>query len=383
MTQQTPHILGLTRKALEGRLYTLGMPAFRAGQIWQWLYEKGVVDPEGMTNLSKADREKITAAFDWRMPAVSTQQQAEDGVIKWLWKLHDGHEVESVLIPEETRATLCISSQVGCTLSCRFCHTGTQALARNLEAHEIVAQVWLARRQLHDFNGANTGRILTNIVYMGMGEPLYNYPNVRDSALILMDEKGMGYGSRKITLSTSGVVDHIAAVGEELGVNLAISLHAADDETRTRIMPHNKRYPLADLMAAVKSFKLKEHRRITWEYVMLDGVNDTDAHASALIKLIKGIPSLVNLIPFNPWPGSPFACSADARMEAFRAKLKKAGVDATLRKTRGEDILAACGQLRSESSKRNTVSLDYPTVVAVYGNEAQKTKINIVPLGAE
>jgi len=372
-----PHILGLSFDALSTLLTQGGMPKFRAKQVWDWVHVKGVISPLEMTNLSKADREVLDNTIDTTTPTVSAEQHAADGVIKWLFKMADGHEVESVYIPEENRTTLCVSSQIGCTLTCRFCHTGTQALARNLTAAEIVAQVWLARKALDDFNGKDAKRKLSNIVFMGMGEPLYNVDNVFPAIHILMDEAGQGFGSRKITLSTSGVVPEIKRIGDELGVNLAVSLHAPDDDTRTAIMPINKKYNIESLMAAVRSFKLKERRRITWEYVMLDGVNDTDDHARRLVRLIQGIPSLVNIIPFNPWPGSPFACSGSDRIDAFAGILDRAGVSVTVRKTRGEDILAACGQLRSETSKRNTISLQYPSVVAVYGNEGQKTKVNI------
>ncbi|MBI1363506.1 MAG: 23S rRNA (adenine(2503)-C(2))-methyltransferase RlmN [Proteobacteria bacterium] len=372
-----PHLLGLSLAQLTDLLVGGGMPKFRAAQVWDWVHVKGVLAPEDMTNLSKGDRAVMAEVLDLRLPSVSVEQRAADGVIKWLFKMADGHEVESVYIPEETRSTLCVSSQIGCTLTCRFCHTGTQALARNLTAAEIVAQVWLARKALSDFNGKDAARKLSNVVFMGMGEPLYNTENVFPAIHILMDEKGQGFGSRKITLSTSGVVPEITRVGEELGVNLAVSLHAPDDETRTAIMPINKKYPVAALMSAVRGFKLKERRRITWEYVMLDGINDSDAHARKLVKLIEGIPSLVNMIPFNVWPGSPFGCSSPERIDAFAAILDKAGVHVTVRKTRGEDILAACGQLRSETSKRNTISLQYPSVVAVYGNEGQKTRVHI------
>lgn len=366
------HIFDLTRASLKAGLEKLGLKGFRADQIWQWVYQKGVVDPELMTNLGAADKAKLQEAVDLKLPEMTAEQKAADGVIKWLFKLHDGHEVETVFIPQGKRGTLCVSSQVGCTLTCRFCHTGTQALARNLTAGEIIAQVWLAKRQLEDFTDVDTARKLTNIVFMGMGEPLYNKENVFTACHILMDEKGFAMGGRKITISTSGVAPEIADIGEDLGVNLAVSLHSADNETRTQIMPLNKKYPLEDLQAALKTFRLRENRRITWEYVLLKGVNDSLEDAEKLLAFIKPFPSLVNLIPFNPWPGSPFECSDLATQKAFRNRIAKAGVDVTLRQTRGEDILAACGQLRSESSGRNTVSLQYPTVVAVYGNEKQK-----------
>lgn len=368
------HIFDHTPQTLKQTLTDGGLKPFRSKQVWQWVYQKGILDPALMTNLSAGDQENLASVVDFSLPEITAEQKAADGVIKWLFKLQDGQEVEAVLIPQGKRGTLCVSSQVGCTLTCRFCHTGTQGLARNLTAGEIMAQAWLAKKQLGDFTPDNTARKLTNIVFMGMGEPLYNKENVFQACKTLMDDKGFGMGSRKITISTSGVVPHIPAIGEELGVNLAISLHSADDTTRTKIMPLNKKYPLNTLKKAIDQFKLKERRRITWEYVMLKGVNDTPEAAAELISFIKPYPSLVNLIPFNPWPGSPFECSDAATMRTFRNHIAKAGIDVTLRQTRGEDILAACGQLRSETSARNTVSLQYPTVVAVYGNEKQKEK---------
>ena len=367
------HVFDLTRPKLKASLEELGFKGFRADQVWQWVYQKGSNDPAHMTNLGAADKAKLKEGLSFALPEITAEQKAADGVIKWLLKMPDGHEVETVFIPQGKRGTLCVSSQVGCTLTCRFCHTGTQALARNLTTGEIIAQVWLAKRQLQDFTDADTARKLTNIVFMGMGEPLYNKDNVFDACRILMDDKGFGMGGRKITISTSGVAPEIGDIGEDLGVNLAISLHSADDDTRTKIMPLNKKYPLSVLQEALKGFRLRENRRITWEYVMLKGINDSLEDAEKLLQFIKPFPSLVNLIPFNPWPGSPFECSTQKTMQAFYNRIAKAGVDVTLRQTRGEDILAACGQLRSESSGRNTVSLQYPTVVAVYGNERQKT----------
>lgn len=371
------HIFEHTRESLKSAMKEAGLKPFRADQVWQWVYKKGVVAPSKMTNLSKSDQEKLASVVDFSMPEIIAEQKAIDGTIKWLIKLHDGQEVEMVFIPQGKRGTLCVSSQVGCTLTCRFCHTGTQALARNLTAADIVTQVWIAKAQMHDFTPDDTARKLTNIVFMGMGEPLYNKDNVFAACKTLMDEKGFGMGGRKITISTSGVVPEIPAIGEELGTNLAISLHSADNDTRTKIMPLNKKYPLEELKKAVDSFKLREHRRITWEYVMLKDVNDSVEAADKLIEFIKPYPSLVNLIPFNPWPGSPFECSDEETMRKFRNRISAAGIDVTLRQTRGEDILAACGQLRSETSGRNTVSLQYPTVVAVYGNEKQKEKASV------
>ncbi len=366
------HIFDYTRDQLKAQMKDVGLKPFRADQAWQWIYQKGLADPEAMTNLGAGDKAKLQENINFKLPEVTAEQKAADGVIKWLFKLEDGQEIETVFIPQGKRGTLCVSSQVGCTLTCRFCHTGTQALARNLTAGEIIAQVWLAKRQLEDFTDADTARKLTNIVFMGMGEPLYNKDNVFDACRILMDEKGFAMGGRKITISTSGVAPEIADIGEDLGVNLAVSLHSADNETRTKIMPLNRKYPLEVLQESLKNFRLRENRRITWEYVLLKGVNDSMEDAEKLLKFIKPFPSLVNLIPFNPWPGSPFECSDIEAQKAFRNRIAKAGVDVTLRLTRGEDILAACGQLRSESSGRSTVSLEYPSVVAVYGNEKQK-----------
>ena len=382
-TDSRTHIFDHSRTSLKEALTRVGLKPFRADQVWQWVYKKGVINPAEMTNLSKSDQEKLQTAVDFTLPEISTEQQATDGVLKWLLKLHDGQEVEMVLIPQGKRGTLCVSSQVGCTLTCRFCHTGTQALARNLTAGDIIAQVWIAKSRMADFTDDDTARRLTNIVFMGMGEPLYNKDNVFNACKTLMDDKGLAMGGRKITISTSGVVPEIPAIGEELGTNLAISLHSADNEIRTKIMPLNKKYPLEELKKAVDNFKLREHRRITWEYVMLKDVNDSKEAADKLIEFIKPYPSLVNLIPFNPWPGSPFECSDEETMRAFRNRISAAGIDVTLRQTRGEDILAACGQLRSESSGRNTVSLQYPTVVAVYGNEKQREKVENVKVHFE
>ena len=378
-----PHIFSFSLAQFTEALKPLGLPGFRAKQVWQWLYQKGVWDVKNFTNLSTKDQQLLADNFDFSPLAIKVEQKATDGVVKWLFKLHDGHEIETVFIPEANRGTLCISSQVGCTLNCRFCHTGTQALARNLEAWEIVAQIAMAKRQLNDWPQKDEGRKLTNIVLMGMGEPLFNYTNVRDAMKVVMSPEGMGFGSRKITISTSGVVPEIKSIATDLGIQLAVSLHAPDDETRTKIMPINNKWPLKDLMGALRSFPLKEHRRITFEYVMLKDVNDTDAHADALIKLVDGLPCKFNLIPFNPWPGSPYVCSDDVRIEAFAKRLWRAGLDAPVRKTRGEDILAACGQLRSESSKRNTVSLEFPSVVRMYGDDKQKAKLGTVKIQFE
>ena len=373
------HILGLTQAGLIKGMQAMGIPKFRSKQIWNWVYKNGVTNLEDMKNISKKDAAKLAEEINFFLPEVATEQKSSDGTIKWLFKMHDGHEVETVYIPDGNRGTLCVSSQVGCTLNCRFCHTGTQGLSRNLTTSEIVSQVYLAKLQLNDFNTPkNSKNLITNVVYMGMGEPLYNWDNVKGSIKILMDSDGIGLGGRKITLSTSGMVQNLPEVGE-LGVDLAISLHAPDDETRSKIMPINKKWHVKDLMAAIRNFPLREHRRITWEYIMLDGVNDSLDQARNLVKLIEDIPSFVNIIPFNEWPGSPFKRSKQNQIEKFAAVLMRADVPVNVRRSRGEDILAACGQLRGESSKFNTISLQYPSVVAQYGTDKQKLKVEIKP----
>lgn len=375
---KTPHILSYTFEQLQSAIVDAGLPKFRAKQLWQWLYDKGELDLEAMSNLGKKEKEVLRTHFSFMPLEISKEQKSSDGTIKWLFKLHDGHEVETVFIPEAARGTLCVSSQIGCTLTCRFCHTGTQGLSRNIDDWEIVAQVWTAKQRLGEWEkDKNDRRVIGNIVFMGMGEPLFNWDNVRQSCHVLMDENGLGFGGRKITISTSGMVPNIKRVGEELGTNIAISLHAPDDETRSKIMPINNKWPLEELMQTLRDFPLREHRRVTWEYVMLKGVNDTPAHAKKLLEIIKGIPSFVNLIPFNEWPGSPFKCSDIETIHKFEKIIANAGVSVAARTPRGEDILAACGQLRGETSKFNTVSVEYPTVVAQYGNEKQKLKVTI------
>ncbi len=332
-----------------------GLPAFRAKQLWHWIYHRGARDFDSMANLPKDMRALLTEKYSIDRPVVDAEQTSVDGTIKWLLTMADGQKVETVFIPETDRGTLCVSSQVGCTLTCRFCHTGTQPLVRNLGPHEILQQIMHARDCLNEWPGEadKEGRDLTNIVMMGMGEPLYNYDNVTAGLKIAMDENGLGISKRRITLSTSGVVPQIVQCGEELGVNLAISLHAPTDELRSSIMPINNKYPLADLLDACRNYPgASENRRITFEYVMLDGVNDSDDDAKKLAKLLKGIPAKINLIPFNEWPGSGYTCSPRDRIQAFANILTEAGYDAPIRKTRGDDILAACGQLKSESIKK-------------------------------
>jgi len=349
-------LVGLDLAEMTPLLVEQGLPAFRAKQVWHWIYQRGAQDFEAMSNLPKDMRAMLAEKFSVDRPAVVTEQRSTDGTIKWLLKMADGQEIETVFIPESERGTLCISSQVGCTLTCRFCHTGTQPLVRNLGAHEILQQIMHARDVLEEWpsSGAKNGegRDLTNIVLMGMGEPLYNYQNVSKAMKICMDGEGLSISRRRITLSTSGVVPMIVKCGEELGVNLAISLHATNDDLRSSIMPINNKYPLQDLMDACRNYPgASNARRITFEYVMLKGVNDSDADARALVKLLSGIPAKVNLIPFNKWPGSDFECSDMAQIERFADIVARAGYTAPIRRTRGEDILAACGQLKSASQR--------------------------------
>jgi 23S rRNA (adenine2503-C2)-methyltransferase len=346
------NLVGLSRDELTAAMTAIGQPAFRGRQLWNWIYHRGETDFAKMSNLSKDFRAALGEHFMVERPAISVDRQSIDGTRKWLLKFPDGQEVESVHIPEEDRGTLCVSSQVGCTLTCKFCHTGTQKLVRNLTAAEIVGQVMNARDHLHEWPSPQDGRMLSNIVMMGMGEPLYNYDNVAKALKIIMDSEGISISKRRITLSTAGVVPMIERAGAELGVNLAISLHAVTDELRNEIVPINKKYPIAQLMQACRDYPtLTNARRITFEYVMLKDVNDSPADARALIKLIKGIPAKVNLIPFNPWPGAPYERSTDAAINAFSDIVFNAGYASPVRTPRGEDIMAACGQLKSESVK--------------------------------
>ena len=353
-------LIGLTLERMREALAVHEIPAFRAKQIWHWVYQRGAREFEAMGNIPKDMRAILTQHYSIDRPKVIVEQKSEDGTIKWLLGMSDGQQVEAVFIPEDKRGTLCISSQVGCTLTCKFCHTGTQPLVRNLGVHEILQQIMHARDVLGEWpssavrkDGADEdGRDLTNIVLMGMGEPLYNYENVANAMRICMDGEGLSIGKRRITLSTSGVVPLIRRCGEELGVNLAISLHATTDEQRSEIMPINNKYPLEELLEACRTYPgVSNMRRITFEYVMLKDVNDTDEDAFRLAKLLKDIPSKVNLIPFNPWPGSSFECSSNNRIHRFSEILAEKGVTAPVRKPRGRDILAACGQLKSESQK--------------------------------
>ncbi|MEL7231675.1 MAG: 23S rRNA (adenine(2503)-C(2))-methyltransferase RlmN [Pseudomonadota bacterium] len=349
---------GLSRKEIAAHLTEMGVEPkkvrMRASQIFQWVYNQGVRDFDQMTNIAKDFRAKLADYFTLERPEVIEHQISKDGTRKYLIRMAPGIEVESVFIPDVSRSgALCVSSQVGCTLTCTFCHTGTQRLVRNLTPAEIILQVMVARDDLGEWPSSIDNRRLVNIVFMGMGEPLYNTDNVIRSIDTISDDQGMSIGRRRITVSTSGVVPDIARLGKEANTMLAISLHAADDETRTKIMPINKAYPVDELLQACRDYPgLSNAKRITFEYVMLKGVNDSTRHAKNLITKLQGIPAKVNLIPFNPWPGSPYECSDMETIERFAARLKKAGLAAPIRKTRGEDIMAACGQLKSESEKK-------------------------------
>lgn len=351
-------LIGMSLPEMQEALAIHDLPKFRAKQVWNWIYQRGVRDFESMGNLPKDMRTLLDDYYSIERPTVVTEQRSTDGTIKWLLSMSDGQQIETVYIPEENRGTLCVSSQVGCTLTCRFCHTGTQPLVRNLGPHEILQQIMHARDVLEEWpkvnekSGPQNGRDLTNIVMMGMGEPLYNYDNVAKALKICMDEDGLSISKRRITLSTSGVVPQIVQCGEELGVNLAISLHAPNNGLRSSIMPINNKYPLEELLDACRSYPgTSENRKITFEYVMLAGVNDSDDCAHELVNILYGIPAKVNIIPFNKWPNSDFECSSRNRIMAFARILEERGLDAPIRRTRGEDILAACGQLKSESQR--------------------------------
>jgi 23S rRNA (adenine2503-C2)-methyltransferase len=358
-------ILGLGRSALAARLGTLGVPErqrrMRVSQVWSWAYVRGATEFDAMTDIAKDLRGALAASFSLARPQIVTEQVSVDGTRKWLLRLADGREVETVYIPEEDRGTLCISSQVGCTLTCSFCHTGTQRLVRNLTAGEIVGQIALARDRLGDWPGAtapdprglpDATRKITNVVLMGMGEPLYNFDNVRDACLVAADGEGLSISKRRITLSTSGVVPEIPRWGEEAGTMLAISLHAVRDDLRDKLVPVNKKWPLKDLLESCRRYPgLSNAKRITFEYVMLKGVNDSVAEAKALVRLLAKIPAKINLIPFNPWPGAPFECSDWEQIEKFAEVVNRAGYASPVRSPRGRDIMAACGQLKSASVK--------------------------------
>jgi 23S rRNA (adenine2503-C2)-methyltransferase len=346
-------LIGLSRQELAAEIAALGEQPFRAGQLWHWVYQRGARDFAAMTTLAKGFRQRLAERFTLARPEVGREQISVDGARKWLLRFADGNEAEAVLIPEEDRGALCVSSQVGCTLTCRFCHTGTQRLVRNLEAGEIVHQLLVARDRLGEWPAPPGGRLLSNVVVMGMGEPLFNYDAVAKALKIIMDPEGIAISRRRITLSTAGVVPMIRRVGAELGVKLAVSLHAANDALRSELMPINRKYPLAMLIQACRDYPGADNaRRITFEYVMLKGVNDSPADARALAELVRGLPAKFNLIPFNPWPDAPFEVSPPRAIARFAGILNDAGFSAPVRVPRGRDILAACGQLRSASERQ-------------------------------
>lgn len=355
----SPNLTGLTRRGLAAALVDAGVvrpekARMRASQIWRWIHHYGATDFAAMTDIAKETRAALSDAFSLARPEVVERQVSKDGTRKWLIRMAPGIEVETVYIPDVGRAgALCVSSQVGCTLNCTFCHTGTQPLVRNLTAAEIVAQVQVARDDLAEWPSPKEDRRLSNIVFMGMGEPLYNLDHVADAIDIIADNEGIAISRRRITVSTSGVVPQLRALGERTQAMLAISLHATNDPLREKLVPLNKKYPIAELMAEIRAFPgLSNAKRVTFEYVMLKGVNDSPADAKALVKLVQGIPAKINLIPFNPWPGSPYECSDWKTIEAFAAILNRAGYASPIRTPRGRDILAACGQLKSESEKQ-------------------------------
>jgi 23S rRNA (adenine2503-C2)-methyltransferase len=361
-----PSLVGLSRAELAERLGEVGVvPAqrkMRVQQLWHWIYFRGARSFDEMTSIAKNTRAELARHFTVDRPEVVAEQISNDGTRKWLLRLPSGdkvekpHEVECVYIPEADRGTLCVSSQVGCTLNCAFCHTGTQRLVRNLTAGEIVGQVMVARDRLEDWeHRESAGRLITNVVMMGMGEPLYNFEAVRDALLIVADNEGIAISRRRITLSTSGVVPNIVRAGEEIGVMLAVSLHAVRDELRNELVPLNRKYPIEQLLKACRNYPgASNARRITFEYVMLKGVNDSLDDAKLLVRLLKGIPAKINLIPFNPWPGTRYECSDWDQIEKFSEYIFNAGYSSPVRTPRGRDILAACGQLKSETEKLST-----------------------------
>jgi len=383
-----PSLAGLTRTRLTEALRSVGVPEkqmrMRVTQLWRWMYISGVTSFDAMTDVSKDLRAVLSAHFTLDRPEIVTEQVSIDGTRKWLLRLpkrgHEAHppEIECVYIPEEDRGTLCISSQVGCTLTCTFCHTGTQRLVRNLEVEEIVGQILLAKDRIGDWPGANLPedggllplgeRKITNIVLMGMGEPLYNFDNVRDAIEVASDGEGLSMSKRRITLSTSGVVPEIGRWGDEAGTMLAISLHAVRDELRDVLVPINRKYPIAELLEACRNYPgVSNPRRITFEYVMLKGVNDSLADARELVRLLSGIPAKINLIPFNPWPGTDYECSDWAQIEKFAEVVNKAGYASPVRTPRGRDILAACGQLKSESQRLRASERKAPAETLIDG----------------
>jgi 23S rRNA (adenine2503-C2)-methyltransferase len=359
------NLVGLSKEAIRAALEEAGLEErqakLRAKQIWHQIYNRGATDFDAMSDIAKPQRAWFSERFRIARPNVVVQQVSTDGTRKWLLKTDDGHDFEMVFIPDADRGTLCVSSQVGCTLNCRFCHTGTMRLVRNLDAGEIVGQVMLARDALGEWPSQPEGRLLSNIVMMGMGEPLYNFDNVRDALKIVMDGDGIALSKRRITLSTSGVVPMMERAGEEIGVNLAVSLHAVTKEVRDEIVPLNRKYGIEELLQACADYPgANNARRITFEYVMLKGKNDSDEDARELVRLIRKykLPAKVNLIPFNPWPGALYECSDEERVQRFSDIIFEAGISAPVRRPRGRDIMAACGQLKSAAEKKSRAELD-------------------------
>lgn len=355
------NLIGMSRPLLHEKLLEIGTPEkqvkMRVGQIWQWIYQKGARNFSQMTNLSKQYRELLTNNLSIDVPKVVSKQSSKDGTRKYLLKLSGGHEVEAVYIPEEGRGTLCISSQVGCTLTCSFCHTGTQKLVRNLTSGEIVGQILVARDDLDEWTNLNSAndktRLLSNVVLMGMGEPLYNFENVRDALKIAMDPEGICLSRKRITLSTSGVVPEISRTADEIGCLLAVSFHGTTDEIRDKLVPINKKWNIQTLITALKDYpRLSNSERITFEYVMIKDVNDSELDAFRLVKLISGIPAKINLIPFNEWPGSAYKRSDWSQIKKFSDIIHRAGYASPVRTPRGEDIMAACGQLKSATERQ-------------------------------
>jgi 23S rRNA (adenine2503-C2)-methyltransferase len=346
------NLVGLSREELSRLFADFGLPGFRARQVWHWIYHRGATTFDRMTTLAKPLRAELAVRCAIERPGVATEQLSSDGTRKWLLRPPGGGEVECVYIPEQDRGALCVSSQVGCALACTFCHTGTQPLVRNLSSADIVGQVLIARDAYGEWPSPKDGRMISNIVMMGMGEPLLNFDNVSKALTIVMDNEGLSISRRRITLSTAGYVPMMRRCGEELGVNLAVSLHAVSDELRDALVPLNRKFPIADLLDACRDYPGSSNaRRITFEYVMLKGINDSPADARALVRLLAGLPAKVNLIPFNPWPGAPYECSTRAAIAAFAAIVNRAGYSAPVRVPRGRDILAACGQLKSATER--------------------------------
>ena len=351
-------LIGLDRVDLARVIEPLGVKPFRAQQIFRWIYNHGVSDFSEMTNISKDIQAELAKNFSLARPAISQHQKSNDGTQKWLLRFDDAQEAECVHIPEAERGTLCVSSQVGCTLNCSFCHTGTQRMVRNLEPSEILGQLMLVRDDFGEWPAPDFNRKVSNLVMMGMGEPLYNFDNVKKALLIAIDNEGLSISKRKITLSTSGVVPMIERVGREIGVQLAISLHAVRDELRDILVPINKKWPIAELLDACRHYPGgRNARRITFEYVMLKNYNDSLEEARELTQLLQNIPSKVNLIPFNPWPGANYECSSEDVIRDFNEIINDAGITSVIRRPRGRDILAACGQLKSESVRRKQTKL--------------------------